>query len=64
MSYKLVGDELNYRFASALEAGKHGVDLAIEKLRKSGAPSTRMDIEETSDPVNAIHDGAPARRLT
>jgi hypothetical protein len=64
MRFKVVGLESDYRFSTALEAGKHGVDLAIIRMKESGDDSVRMWIEETADPVNAIHTGNGAQRLS
>jgi hypothetical protein len=64
-SWKTIGLESEYRFATALEAGKHGIDLTVERMNKNGEDSVSMSVEESPDPINAAHtrpDGA--RRLS
>ena len=63
MSYKTLGIESEYRFATWVEAGKHGVDLAIERLGKTDLDSVCMNVTESDDPVNAVHEGNSAKRL-
>jgi hypothetical protein len=65
MSWKVTGLTSKHRFATALEAGKHGVDLAVVLLQTDPSRvDVHINVEESDEPVNAVHDVNETRSLS